>query len=97
MSKEIRVNQAAVEANVEAISGVNQYLEETALTRADNRTTVTVNAKGQETYAKSQKVKKNLGNMMQQEAVNIRSLGVMFRQYDNMLSELWENSIENKK
>lgn len=97
MSKEIKVNQMAVEANVEAISGVNQYLEETALTLADNRTTVTVNSKAQEAYAKSQKVKKCLGNMMQQEVSNIRSLGVMFRQYDNMLSELWQNGLEKTK
>lgn len=50
MSKEIKVNQMAVEANVKAISGVNQYLEETALTLADNRTTVTVNSKAQEVF-----------------------------------------------
>lgn len=43
MSKEIKVNQLAVEANVEAISGATQYFEVVALTPSDNRTTITAN------------------------------------------------------
>ena len=91
MSKEIKVNQLAVEANVEAISGATQYFEAVALTPSDNRTTITANAKGQAAYAKSQEIKKSLGDAMKHEVSNIRSLGVTFQQYDDMLSELWEN------
>ena len=91
MSKEIKVNQEAVECNADAISGATQYFEVVALTPSDNRTTITANAKGQAAYAKSQEIKKSFGDAMKREASNIRSLGVTFQQYDEMLSELWEN------
>lgn len=41
MSKEIKVSQTAVEANVKAISGAAGYFETVALTPVDNRTTIT--------------------------------------------------------
>ncbi len=90
VSKEIRVNQAAIEANVEAISGAASYFDEAALTPVDSKSTVTANTRGQEAYAKFQKVKNKFGNAIKQEVNNIRSLGVTFQEYDEMLSELWE-------
>lgn len=96
VSKEIRVNQAAIEANVEAISGAASYFNDAALTPVDSKSTVTANARGQEAYAKFQKMKNKFGNAIKQEANNIRSLGVTFQEYDEMLSELWENGFGKK-
>lgn len=96
MSKEIKVNQEAVECNADAISGATQYFDVVALTPSDNQSTITANAKGQAAYAKSQEIKKSFGDAMKQEASNIRSLGVTFQQYDEMLSELWENGFGKK-
>ena len=79
------------EVNVEAISGAARYFDEVALIPSDSRTTITANVKGQAAYAKSQNLKKNFGDAMKQEASNIRNLGVTFQQYDDILSELWEN------
>lgn len=94
MSKEIKVNHGAVETNVEAISGAIQYFEQVALNPSDGKSTITANAKGQEAYGKSPKVKKIFGDAIQKEASNIRSLGVTFQQYDEMLSELWEKGFK---
>lgn len=91
MSKEIKVNQAAVEANATAISGTNQYFTGTALTPMDNRSTISANAKGQEAYAKSQAILESFGTAMEQEIANIRSLGITFQENDKMMVETIES------
>ena len=90
MSKEIRVNQAAVEANVTAISGTNQYFRGIALAPTDNRTTIAANAKGQAAYAKSQAILESFGDAMEQEIANIRSLGIAFQEKDKLVWEIQE-------
>lgn len=85
MSKEIKVSQAAVEANVTAISGTNQYFMGVALAPTDNQTTISANAKGQEAYAKSQAILESFGDAMEQEIANIRSIGITFRENDKMV------------
>lgn len=96
MSKEIKVSQTAVEANVKAISGAAGYFEAVALTPVDNRTTITANAKAQKTFAKSQSVKKSFGDSMRQEANHIKGLGIIFQQYDKIFAEVWENEVGEK-
>lgn len=97
MSKEIKTSQVVVEANVKAISGATKCFEPVALNPSDNRTTITANAKGQEAYARCQSVKQNFGNSIKQEMSKLRSVGVMFQQYDEMLSELWETRFGKNK
>lgn len=96
-NKEIKVNHAAVEAGVTAISGAVHYLESVTLNPSDTRTTITANAKGQQAYAKSQQVLQCMQNAMEQEAQNIKSLGVTFQQYDEQLKEIWNTSFTNLK
>ena len=90
MSKEIKINQMAVSANVGAISGAIQYIEEVALVPNDSNSTIIANLKGKETYAKSQQVIGNLKSAVRQEAVNIRSLGITFQEYDERISRKLE-------
>ncbi|WP_075721380.1 TIGR04197 family type VII secretion effector [Roseburia sp. 499] len=90
MSKEIKVSQAAVEANVTAISGTNQYFTGVALTPTDNRTTIVANTKGQAAYAKSQAILESFGDAMEQEIANIRSLGIAFQEKDKLVWEIQE-------
>lgn len=88
MTQNIKINQTAVKGNSESISKTAQYLKEETLSQKDNSTTLTANGKGQEVYDKSQKLLVALGQALDQEAVNIRSLGVTFQEYDEMMTKL---------
>ena len=88
MAQDIKINQIAVKENSESISNSAQYLKEENLSPKDNSTTLTANGKGQEAYDKSQKLLVALGQALDQEAVNIRSLGVTFQEYDEMMTKL---------
>ena len=90
MSKQININQAAVNVNVEAISGATWYLEAVALNPTDHQSTITANTKGQENYAGIQQIKQSFGNSMKQEASNIKSLGVTFLDHDRVLAKQWK-------
>lgn len=90
MSKEININQAAVNVNAEAISGATWYLEAVALNPTDYQSTITANTKGQENYAGIQQIKQSFGNSMKQENSNIKSLGVTFLDHDRALAKQWE-------
>ena len=87
MSKEININQAAVNVNAEAISGAAEYLEAAALNPADYQSTITANTKGQESYTCIQQEKQNFGDAMKQENSNIKSLGVTFLDHDRALAK----------
>lgn len=91
MSGEIRINDAAVEEEADAISGAAAYFMEDLLIPSDSKTTITANAKGQEAFAKAQKLIASFGSSMEQEVDNIRSLGAVFQEYDDMMGELLEN------
>lgn len=88
MAQDIKINQIAVKENSESISKAAQYLKEETLSSKDNSTTITANGKGQEVYNKSQKLLEALGKALDQEAGNIRSLGVTFQEYDEMMTKL---------
>lgn len=88
MAQNIKINQTEVKANSELISKTEQYLSEETLSSKDNRTTLTANGKGQEAYDKSQKLLTALVQALAQEAVNIRSLGLAFQEYDEMVTNL---------
>lgn len=88
MAQNIKINQTEVKENSELISKTEQYLSEETLSSKDNRTTLTANGKGQEAYDKSQKLLAALGQALAQEASNIRSLGLAFQEYDEMMTNL---------
>lgn len=88
MAQNIKINQTEVKENSELISKTEQYLSEETLSSKDNRTTLTANGKGQEAYDKSQKLLAALGQALAQEASNIRSLGLAFQEYDEMMANL---------
>lgn len=96
MFKEIKINQAAVNLNAEAISGATWYLEAVALNPADHQSTITANAKGQENYTGTQQTKQNFCDAMKQEASNIKSLGVTFSDRDRALAKQWECNLSQK-
>lgn len=92
MSKEIKINQEAVNADVQAISGAAGDFENAALNPSDHQSSITANAKGQGSYGGAQQTKQNFGSAIKQEASNIKSLGVTFLEHDSTLAKQWESS-----
>lgn len=88
MSNGIYINDEAVENDATGISGAASYFMIDTLIPVDGRTTLTVNMAGQQAYTKSQQVISTLGENLEREVTNIRSIGASFTQYDVMMAEL---------
>lgn len=88
MSDTICINSEAVENDATGISSAASYFMMDALVPADVRTTLTANAAGQHAYANSQQVIATLGENLEKEVTNIRSIGAAFVEYDTMMAEL---------
>ncbi len=93
MHENIKVNEISVEYDATLISGIAQYLKEDILCPLDNRTTITANKKGQETFAKAQKVIACFGEAMEKEVLNIRNMGAAFVEYDELMARLIEDGL----
>lgn len=88
MSNGIYINDEAVENDATGISGAASYFMIDTLIPVDGRTTLTVNMAGQQAYTNSQQVISTLGENLEREVTNIRSIGASFTQYDVMMAEL---------
>lgn len=84
----IYINDEAVEKDAAGISGAASYFMTDALAPVDGRTTITANVAGQQAYTNSQQVISILGENLEREVTNIRSIGASFTQYDDMVAEL---------
>lgn len=93
MSDMIYINDEAVENDAAGISGAASYFMPDALVPSDERTTITANTAGQEAYANSQQVISTLGENLEREVSNIRSIGASFTQYDVMMANLLRNGM----
>ena len=93
MSDDICINYQAVEKDASLISGVAEYFRKNALVPEDAKTTLTANSAGKQTYNHSQEVIALLGENMEREVLNIRGIGVTFKQYDEMLTELMKSGM----
>jgi type VII secretion effector (TIGR04197 family) len=91
MSDLIYINEDAVENDASCISGAASYFMNDKLVPSDSRTTLTANTAGQQAYANSQQVIEILGENLEREVTNIRSIGATFKEYDTMMAELLRN------
>lgn len=90
MSNTITINYEGVDNCAANIAGAAKYFAETPLTSCDTKTTICANGRGKLAYGNAQSVIALFGTCMEQEAANIRSLGVEFEEYDKLLAMLWE-------
>lgn len=84
----IYINDEAVENDASGISGTASYFMADVLVPQDSRTTLTANIAGQQAYSNSQQVISVLGQNLEREVSNIRSIGASFTQYDTMVADL---------
>lgn len=88
MANDIYINDEAVENDASGVSGAASYFMIDMLVPQDSRTTLTANIAGQQAYYNSQQVISTLGENLEREVSNIRSIGASFTQYDTMMADL---------
>lgn len=87
---DINVNKSTVNTYSEGVSGTAKGFEYDQLKSTDYETTISAASNGRKAYYSAQRADVLLGNCLEQEAKNIRSLGVAFQQYDEMLASVAE-------
>lgn len=95
MADKIKVGKELVENYAVGIKGATAYFTVSPLLPSDNRSTIYANGRGQEAYYHSQDVVSFLGNCLEREAKNIRSISKEFEEYDQLLATLWEKCPRN--
>lgn len=84
----VDINLEQSESDAAQIESVSQYLQAELLEPRDAETTLEANGNLHAAFDLSQIVVANLGEAMDKEVLNIRSVGNEFEQYDNMLADL---------
>lgn len=87
----IYVDQENVNADAARLESAAAYLEKVSLVPQDMRTTLPANENSKNAYEKSQDRLERLGRLLDQEARNIRELGLAFAEFDEMMGRLGEN------
>lgn len=90
MGDGIQLNQDIVDQDAQVIADMSAYFAENPLCPSDDKTTISANSNGKSTYAASQRLIAAFGEAMDQEAVNIRELGLVFKEFDEMHAKLLE-------
>lgn len=94
MSDIVDVKDEVVESSASGISGASSFLTLGALSPLDTQTKLTANGASQNAYIHSQYLVRMLGNNLEKEVANIRSIGAAFAEYDTMMAQLLENKIQ---
>ncbi|MBQ8148638.1 MAG: TIGR04197 family type VII secretion effector [Lachnospiraceae bacterium] len=90
MSESIHIHCAEVEEHAGEIATASAYFEEVLLIPSDNKSTISANENVQEGFAETQNALALFGQCLDQEAKNIRSLGLVFQEHDEMMKALLE-------
>ncbi len=85
-SGNVYIDGKEIEKNAFQIHNAVDVLREDSLNPYDSESTLTVNHKLHQVFEESQKLIVLLGEVLDSEVENIRSLGVTFEQFDSMLA-----------
>lgn len=91
MSESLLINQTAVESDSQVINGATMGLTAGVLVETDNESTIYANNRAKETFIETQNAIASLGNVLRQEASNIKNLGMKFTELDEKLGNLVKN------
>lgn len=95
MSESIQINFHAAEEEAEGLENAATVFQPSALTPEDDKTTLTANIQLKSAIEESQALLAAFGAAIDTEAVNIRSTGAAFEEYDRILADLMEQIREN--
>lgn len=93
MTNQIIINEKEVEAHAGELTTVAQYFQETLLNPADHRSVISANKNAQEAFGDAQKAIARFGLALEQEAGQIQSLNLAFRELDEMMAKLLEQGM----
>lgn len=82
----VNVEQSELDAN--QVNSAAAFLTADSLSPSDNDTTIAANKKLHTAFQDAQNLIASLGTAMDKEAENIRSIGAVFDEYDNLLADL---------
>jgi type VII secretion effector (TIGR04197 family) len=84
----LNVNSGTVDSHATSIGSAASYFTKEGLSPTDGKSTITANAKSKAAYNKAQQGVSGFGTAIDKDAKNIRSLGVAFKEFDNMVGNL---------
>ena len=85
---DINISMDTIDADAAEISNASDYFIPKALEQRDFESTITANSNETSCAYQSQQLLALFGTTLDQDAQNIRSLGLSFIQYDEMLANL---------
>lgn len=88
MGNELQINSSDVENSATEISSVAAQFRGTALFPVDDKTTIMANEKCKVAFGQAQNGIESFGNALGEEAQNIRSIHIAFKEFDTMLSKM---------
>lgn len=88
MSKGIKVNNGHVNEVATQIETAKSYFRHVPLVPQDSKTTISANSKSKEAYGYAQQGIELLGQTLDGDVHNIRSLNLSFSQFDEMMGKL---------
>ncbi len=92
MPEEVCIREENIEEHVSGIKGASALFAGKPLEPCDTRSTIHANQKGQEAYGSARGMTARFGKSLEQEAADIKSLGLTFAEYDKMLAGLWKRN-----
>ncbi len=87
MSGYIKINYEAVKADASQIEDTSSVFQPASLNPDDTVTTLKANENIHSVYLEAQDLIVLLGEAMDREAVNIRSMGREFEEYDDLIAD----------
>lgn len=88
MQNEINVNHEYVDEIANQIETAKSYFRYVPLVPQDSKTTLSANSRSKETYGYAQQGIELLGQTLEFDVQNIRSLNLSFSQFDEMMGKL---------
>lgn len=95
MADIIYVNPERAGEEAKQIESAASYLGKVSLTPQDMRTSLPANTNGKSAYGRAQDRISRLGVLLDWEAQNIRRLGGVFAEFDEMMGRLGENGFRH--
>lgn len=91
MEDEKIINLDASEEYSSNIQSISNYFSVTPLVPEDSRSTIAANQNGKNAYYKSQEALDKFADALDKDAENIRSIGLAFKECDDLISGLYES------
>lgn len=95
MEQRISINYDSVNGHGDETSQIAKSLEAKVLLHEDGRSTIAGLVHSRAVYQASQELIASLGENLEEEVKQIRSIGIAFAQADQMRADLWNHTMDD--